>query len=227
MAQLSAPTLSRLILEARIFLNQRQEANSFWKDDELTIYANDAIRQYFLVLNENAEGNFDTKVALDLVAGEEEVDLPTDCFEVRSVFKVKNNFNQILTYMNNVTQSYETSTGNSAQDYSPYYYFRENKLVLRPIPGFSETGGLVVEYTKFPETLITGGDAMTASISPIFKELVVKYMVYQAKLKESSVRGGDTYLAVERHLADLYKNFKAAVAGRSKYPQYTIPFDPS
>lgn len=226
MALLTEPTLSRLLKEARIFLNQQQEENSFWRNDELTLYINDGIRQYFLALNEAGEGQFDTKTTLDLVANQEEVPLPDDCFEVRSVFKVKNNYNEMLRYQNNVSRSYDTSTNNSAQDYTPYYYFRGNNIVLRPIPGFNETGGLVLEYTQFPETLITGGDILTSGISPIFKELVVAYCVYKAKLKESSVRGGETYVPIQAHLADLYKNFKLAISARSKYPQFVLPHDP-
>lgn len=226
MALLTEPTLKRLLLEARIFLNQRDAANSFWKDDELTQYINDGIRQYFLTLNENAEGQFDTSTSLDLVNGQELVALPDDCFEVRSLYKVKSNYNEMLHFKNNVSQSYDTQVNSTGENYSPYYYFRGNSIVLRPIPGFNETGGLLLEYTQFPETLINGADAMTSGISPIFKELVVMYCVYKAKLKESSVMGGNTFQAAQIHLADLYKNFKTAVSSRSKYPQYINPFDP-
>jgi hypothetical protein len=226
MALLQPPTLSRLIKEARIFLNQKEEKNSFWKDDELSIYANDAIRQYFLILSENAEGQFDEKVSLDLVAGQETIALPTDCFEVRAIFRVQNEVNQILQYKNNLTESYDTSVQSGGDTYVPYYYFRGESIVLRPVPGTNEVGGLVLEYTKFPETLITGLDAMTSNISTIFKELVVMYMVYKAKLKESSVQGGDTYRASEGHLSSLFTQFKNTVGGRSKFPQYILPFNP-
>lgn len=226
MATLSPPTLQRLITEARIFLNQRSPENSFWKDDELTGYINDAIRQYFLVISENAEGQFDRTATLDLVANVETVDLPTDLYEVRALYKTDSDGQWMLQYRNNLTDGYVTNTGTSGPGYRPYYYFRGNSLVLRPIPGGNETAGLLLEYTAFPETLITGQDALTSKISPVFKELVVKYCCYQAKLKESSVNGGNTYAPVEAHLADLFQNFKQAVAGRSKYPQFIKPFLP-
>lgn len=233
MALLLSPTLSRLILEARIFLNQPQEANSFWKDNELTIYANDAIRKYFCIINENTEGQFDTSVYLDIVANQEVVPLPDDCFEVRAVYKVQPNFNVMLKYRNNLTESYVTNPtdANSGDQYAPYYYFREAGLVLRPIPTFNEvggptTGGLLLEYTHVPDTLIVGGDTLTSSISPVFKELVVKYMCYQAKLKESSVLGGNTYEPVASQLMELERQFKESVGGRSKYPQYVVPYSP-
>lgn len=129
-------------------------------------------------------------------------------------------------YVNNLTDGYLTSDSNSANNYAPYYYFRGASLVLRPIPQFSQTAGLLLEYTQFPQSLITGGDAMTSGISPIFKELVVKYMCYQAKLKEASVIGGDSHRAIEAHLAGLVSQFKQNVGGRSKYPQFVIPFEP-
>lgn len=179
-----------------------------------------------MVVAENGEGQFDTKTTLNLVNGQEEVALPTDFYEARAVYRVCNGYNQIMSYNNNLTSGYDTSNGASGDSYVPDYYFRENNLVLRPAPGFNETGGLVLEYTAFPETLIIGGDVMVSGISPIFKELVVKYICYQAKLKESSVRGGDTYLPVERHLAVLFEQFKRSVDNRSKYPQAIVPFDP-
>lgn len=210
----------------RIFLNQPDPKNSFWKDDELTIYINDAIRQYFLVVNENAEGQFDaTPVYLNIVSGQEEVDLPTDCFEVRALYKVQSQRNVMLVYDNNLTKSYGTVDNTGGDTYAPSYYFRGESLVLRPVPQFNETAGLLLEYTAFPETLITGQDSMTRGISPVFKELVVKYACYQAKLKESSVRGGDTFLPVERHLSSLFEQFKRSVDNRSKYPQFIKPFD--
>lgn len=226
MATLTEPTLKRILTEVRIFLNQRDPNNSFWADDELTSYVNDAIKQYFLIINENAEGQYDVSTTLDIVANQETVALPADCFEVRALYKVKTNYNEILRYVNNVTQSYETGVGTESTDYSPYYYFRGDSLVLRPIPGFSETGGLLLEYTAFPETLINGQDTMNSGISPLFKELVVNYCIYKAKLKESSVIGGDTYAPIQQHLADLVKAFKIAISSRSKYPQFVVPFDP-
>lgn len=233
MATLQSPTLSRLILEARIFLNQPEEANSFWKNNELTIYANDAIRKYFSIINENTEGQFDTTAYLDIVANQDTVDLPTGCYEVRAVYKVQPNQNVMLKYRNNLTEGYLTNPtdASSGNNYSPYYYFRGDSLVLRPVPSFSEvggaaTGGLLIEYTHVPDTLIVGGDTMTSKISPVFKELIVKYMCYQAKLKESSVLGGNTYAPVGALLVELERQFKESVGGRSKYPQFIVPFSP-
>jgi hypothetical protein len=226
MATLSPDTLNQLLTQARLFLNQPKSDNSFWSDPELTGYINDGIRQYFLIIAENGEGQFDAKISLDLVQNVETVALPTDCFEVRSLYRVRNGSNDILRYNNNISKGYSTQGGNSGDSYLPYYFFRGNDIVLRPIPGFAETGGLILEYTAFPETLITGLDTMTNKISPIFKELVVKYCVYQAKLKESSVMGGDTYRPVEAHLADLFRMFKETVGGRSKFPQFISPFNP-
>jgi hypothetical protein len=215
-----------LIREARIFLNQLNPSNSFWSDEELTNYANDAIRQYFLIVNDQSEGQFDVVANIDIVAGQEAYNLPSDFFEMRALYYVGSTQNTMLRYYNNLSESYETQSVNYTDQYAPYYYFRMQEVVLRPIPGFSQAGGLLLEYTQFPQTLITGGDSMTSAISPVFKELVVKYMCYQAKLKESSVQGTDTYSPVEQHLNTLYEKFKITVGGRSKYPQFVKPFSP-
>lgn len=226
MATLSAPNLESLIREVRIFLGQRKEANSRWKDDELALYLNDGIRQYFLELQKVAEGQFDTTTTLNIVSGVETITLPSDCFTVKTLYRVENGTNYILPYKNNFNESYDTSGVAGSNPYRPYYYFRGNYLVLRPAPAFSETGGLLLEYTQFPDDMITGNTTMPIGISPIFKELVVKYAVYQAKIQESSVMGTNTYSAIEAHLADLYNNFKHAISERSKYPQTIKPYNP-
>lgn len=225
MAQLSSPTLNRLLRETRIFLNQPNADNSFWTDPELTNYINDAIKQYFLIIEASAEGQFDKKTTIDLVSGQDTYALPSDCFEIRTLHKVCSGYNQILRYDNDLSDSYFTSEINTPNTYQPNYHFLDDSIVLRPGPSFNEAGGLVLVYTAFPETLIVGGDVMTSSISPIFKELVVKYACYQAKLKESSVQGGNTYEAIERHLSGLVDQFRSSVANRSKYPQSIKPFD--
>jgi hypothetical protein len=226
MATLAAPTLQKLIRETRIFLNQLDPNSSFWSDEELTNYANDGVSQFFQIINDEAEGQFDTTASLDLVAGQDTVSLPSDCFEVRSIYVVQSGQNVMCPYKNNVTDGYMTTGTNTSSTYTPYYYFRSGNIVLRPIPQYSQTGGLLVEYTQFPQSLITGGDSLTSGISPVFKELVVKYICYQAKLKEASVMGGDSHRAIEAHLAALLMQFKQSISGRSKYPQFVIPFEP-
>lgn len=225
MATLTNTTLSRLIQETRIFLNQENATNSFWSDQELTMYANDAVRQYFATVVQNSEGQFDKIVDLNIVADQEEVALPSDFFEVRAVYKKITDAYKVLPYMNLVNVNYDTNGGTSALNYEAYYYFRGDSLVLRPIPNFSETSGLKLEYTAFPETLIWGGDTMT-HVSPIFKEMIIMYMVYKAKVKESLVNGTDTSSQAAALLHDNYTNFVNAVSKRSKYPTFVRPFTP-
>lgn len=224
MATLSSPTLERLIKEVRIFLNQPQKTNSFWTDEELTLYLNDGVRMYFLEVNERSEGQFDVKTTLDLVQGQETVDLPTDCFEVKALYASWNSQLRMLAYKNNLTNSLAKQPAGGPDYFEPFYYFRGNSLVLSPTPDFSLTGGLVLEYTAFPEQMIWGGDVMTSKISPVFKELIVMYAVYKAKVKESLVTGTNTAALAQAHLGDLFKAFKEDIGSRSKYPQQTVPY---
>jgi hypothetical protein len=226
-AILSSPTLERLILEARTFLRQPNKDNSTWSDEELTLYINDAIRIYFLEVNERAEGQFDATDTLDTVSGVETVALPTDCFEVRSLYKLVNNEYKILPYINSINESYSTQGGSSSNTYLPSYFFRGNNLVLRDVPNFSEVDGLKIDYTAFPETLIWGGDVLSNRISPVFKELIIVYAIYKCKLADSVMNGdANGHKIVEGHLADLYNKFKETIGNRSKYPQYIRPFNP-
>lgn len=226
MAALTSPTLERLIREIRVILNQPKAENSRWSDAELGNYVNDAIQKYFLVINEAAEGQFDKSASLTTVSGTETVDLPSDFFTIKALYSVQNNDRILLRYDNNIVSGYDAATNGGSSNYEPSYYFRGNKLVLRPIPGFSSSTALSLEYTAFPETLLTGSDTMTVAISPLFKELVVMYGVYKAKMKDDLVNGSNTRGAAEAHLADLYNNFKHQVVDRSKFPLRITPFNP-
>lgn len=227
MATLSSPTLQRLIQEVRIILNQPRQENSRWTDAELANYLNDGVQKYFAVINEVGEGQFDTQTDLNIVSGVETVTLPTDCYTVKVLYKKENSAYKPLIYRNNFTQAFNTAAiGGDSNSYEPSYYFRGNSIVLHPIPAFSETAGLRLEYTAFPEVMIYGGDTMTAGISPLFKELVVMYGVYKAKMKDDLVNGSDTSAKAAAHLSDLYNNFKHQVTERSKYPTFVLPFSP-
>lgn len=179
------------------------------------------------MLNEQAEGQFDISSDLNLVQGQEEITLPSDFFTIKALYR-KNDDNTftILQYRNNVVSSYDGNTNTGSTAYYPYYYFRGNKIVLRPIPGFSQTAGLKIEYTAFPETLLTGDDILTSGIAPVFKELVVMYGVYKAKMKDDLVNNSNTSEKAAAHLANLYNNFKHQVAERAKYPLSVTPYNP-
>lgn len=225
MATLTQPTLNKLITEIRIQLNQRDPDNSYWADDELTLYINDATRFYFQMLNEYAEGQFDTSTTLDLVSGTETVSLPSDFFEIKSIYYHSGDDRIVMRYANNINESYSvqnTGTG----DFIPSYYFRGNSIVLRPIPNSDKSPGLTLEYTRFPEEVIWGTDSLPSGISAPFKEMIVTYAIYKAKVKESASLGVNTYQGYLNHLDILTKQFKETATMRSKYPQFVKPFIP-
>lgn len=226
MGTLQSPTLGKLISSVRRMLNQPNASNSFWSDEELMDYLNEGIRVYFAEVVQGNEGQFSTTVDLNLVSGTETVALPSDFFEIRTLHRKTGSSYQIMTYNPDVTASYDTATSSVGDSYVPAYYFQENNIVLRPIPGASETAGLRLDYIKFPSTMVTGGDQMTANVSPVFKQVIEMYAVYKAKLRESLVNGTDTVSMAKSNLNELYKQFQECIVNRSKYPQYTIPFNP-
>jgi hypothetical protein len=226
MATLSTPTLQQLLTSVRTLLNQPRESNSFWKDVELTEYLNEAVRIYFLECTLVDEGYFTTVTNLDIVANTETIALPTDCFQVKNVWKKVNNGYINLPYKNNLTEGYSTQGGTASDTYQPCYEFQGNNLVLRPTPNFSETAGIRMQYLQFPDQMVWGGDSMTSAISPLFKQLIVIYAVYKAKLRESMVNNVNTYAVPKMNLEELYKLFKDTISRRSKNPTYVVPFSP-
>lgn len=226
MATLSSPTLQSLITAVRTLLKQPDPTNSFWKDDEIRMYINEGIRQYFVEVASSNEGLFTTRTDLNIVSGTDTVALPTDCFEVKILYKKVNDGYVALDYLNNTNMSYSTTSAGSGSTYFPSYYFQGNNLVIHPTPNFSETAGLRLEYLQFPETLVNGGDSLTGQISPIFKQVIEMYAVYKCKLSESLVNGVNVHEIAAENLAALYKSFKDAIALRSKNPTYIQAFNP-
>jgi hypothetical protein len=224
---LSSPTLGKLISTVRNMLNQPDAANSFWSDAELTDYINEGVRVYFAECVQSMEGQW-TKVAdLNIVSGTETVALPSDCYEVKALYKKVADGYSVLPYQNFIASSYSTDAGASGgETYFPAYYFRESNLVLRPTPNYSESSGLRIEYIYFPESLVNPGDTMTVNVVPLFKQVVEMYAVYKAKVKESLVNGVDTTPLAKQNLSDLYTQFKDKISQRSAYPQYVTPWNP-
>lgn len=226
MATLSSPTLTECLSTVRSFLNQTDSSNSFWTDAELTSYLNEAIRIYFTEVVTHREGEFTTTTDLDITANTQTVALPTDFFRLRCLWKKVTDGFAIMPYNNRADANYSTQGGTSSDLYTTPYYLRGNSIVLREIPNFSETAGLKLEYVQFPETMVTGGDYLTAQVSPVFKQLIEMYAVYKAKVKESTNSGMAVQVAAEQNLAAIYKQFKDCLQPRSLYPTYVQPFNP-
>jgi hypothetical protein len=223
---LSSPTLQAIIESVRNTLNQPDPNSSYWSDQEITEYINDAVRIHFAELTGVDEGHSVTTTTLNIVSGAELVALPSDFFMARGVWKVVSNGYTILQYRNNLTESYFTSAGDSSETYCPSYYFRGNNLVLRPVPQFSETGGLLIEYAQMPASLLDSVDTLTAQVSPIFQQSIKAYAIYMAKLKESLANGVNTYAVAQQHFDALFSQFKSLSAKRSKATTSVIPFNP-
>lgn len=231
MATLTTPTLGKLIYNIRNMLGQPNQVNSTWTDQELTEYLNEGVRMYFAEIVKNQEGYFtvttDPLTNLGVVANQETVALPSDCFEVKALYIQRSNGWEILPYYNDVTGGILTNVGTSGGNtYSPSYYFQGNNLVLRPTPNFTQTAILRLDYVQFPDQMINGGDTMSNQVSPVFKQLIEMYAVCKAKMKQSMVSGTDLTAIPKQNLAEIYANFKNAINKRSAYPEYVVPFNP-
>jgi hypothetical protein len=223
---LIAPTLQDLIQAIRDLLNQPDPNNSFWNDEELTRYLNEAIRIHMAELTDIDEGQFGATYTLNIVESQETVALPSDFFIARALYKVTNQENILLSYRNNLTESYPTDGEGTSEMYAPSYYFRGNNIVLRPLPRFSEAGGLLLEYVQLPASLQDGADQMTAQIVALFRQSVEMYGVYKAKLKESLANNIRVHDVAMENFKDLFKQFRDLSAKRSKNPTYVLPFNP-
>jgi hypothetical protein len=224
---LSPPTLGSLLSDVRDLLNQPDASNSFWSDSSLTNYINEGVRIYYAEVVQNMEGQWGKNASLDIVSGVETVNLPSDCYEVKGVWKVISSGRVPLPYQNNISDGVLTSGGGSgSESYFPAYSFQENKLKLNPVPDYSETGGLYLEYVYLPEVLLNPGDTMSANVVPLFKHVVVMYAVYKAKVKESLVSGANTAALALDNFNKIYQQFSESIKPRSKGPTFVKPFNP-
>lgn len=226
MATLSSPSLGKLLTNVRNFLNSPNSANSFWSDQELTEYLNQGVQRYFVEVSNNNEGQFITKTSLDIVSGAQTIALPTDCFIIKAVRKIVSTGAVALQHIPDQTLSYDNNGGSGSESYFPSYTFRGNNLVLSPTPGYSETGGIELEYMQFPGTLQDASDTLTAQVPPIFKELLEMYAVYKAKLKESLSNGVALDTRVQTLVDSLYHSMQDALRSRSMQPTFIKPFNP-
>jgi hypothetical protein len=226
LATLSSPTAQNLLTDVRTQLNQRDPTNSFWTDAELLGYLNDAVSVYFLEAAQANEGYFTTTSDLNIVSGTDTIALPADCFQVKRVLKKVTDGYVACDYRNTMTQGIATQGGSNSNSFIPAYYFRGNSLVLDPVPQFSETGGIRLEYIQFPDQMIYGGDSLTAQVSPIFKQLITMFAVYRAKLRESMVNGVNMYQVPADALAGLVPLYRDSLPKRSKGPTFVQPFNP-
>jgi hypothetical protein len=224
---LSSPTLGRILSNVRDMLNQPNAANSTWSDAFLINQIKNGVHRYFAEVVQNVEGQWTKATTLDITSGAETITLPSDFFEVKGVWKVVADGRVPLDYRNNLNEGVVTTGGgNGSESYFPDYSFLENKLKLNPLPDYSETGGLYLEYIYFPETMLNAGDTLSANVAPIFGELIEMYAVYKAKMQESLVTGVDTSALAKANLNELYKQFAESIKNRSKNPTYVKPWSP-
>lgn len=181
---------------------------------------------YFAEVLKNSEGLFVTTTDLSVTSGTETVALPSDFFECRALYIQRNNGYDILPYQPNLTDGYATNTGTGSTLYSPYYFFRANNLVLRPVPDFTASSILRLEYTQFPDTMVNGGDAMTSQVSPVFKQLIEMYAIYKAKLKESLANGIDLTAVPKANRDEIFRLFIDTINKRSEYPEFIQAWSP-
>jgi hypothetical protein len=226
MATLSSPTIEDLIQNVRNMLNQPNATNSFWSDEELTVYLNEGVRRYFAEVVQHAEGQFTALSERDIVDSVQTVTLPSDCFKLKQVWRKVTGGYEPMHYRNNIMEGVSTEGAGGGSSFRPDYYLRGNTIVLSQMPGFSETGGIRIEYVQFPETMITGGDSLTAQVSPVFKDMIEAYAIYKAKVKESLVNGTNTSAMALQNLNDLFTSFKELIPNRSASPSAIKPFNP-
>lgn len=186
-----------------------EEAASFWSDDELDDYINQAYRYYLNKLLELSHPILLTSTNLSIVAGTSTIALPSDYIEARLVEHTYPNYTRPLQYVERYDQVNGTS-GNLSAGCEYTYCFMGNNLVLQPTPVSSEVGsataGIKLTYFYLPDDL--SDDADEPIFSALYHDLLVLNAVLQAKEKEEAVgNGGSDSAPFKRTLMELEEAF--------------------
>lgn len=227
MATLSSPTAQDLISSVRRRLGERQASNSRWTDEAIVEYLNNAVSRYFGEVIQNSEGLFQKRTTLSTVAGTATIALPTDFFEIVAVKKKEGDAYIPLVYDTGREDIDDDASNGGSGFYRPSYYINGTDLVLNPVPSSTEADAFRLEYVHFPDQMVYGGDSLTSEVAPVFKDLIISYAAYEAKVDENVRTNGGAaggLGAAKAHLDLIYSQFREVIRERSHATDFTRPW---
>lgn len=155
--------LAKIREDARGNFNQATNGG-FISDDDIDTWANEGYIKYCLRLMLTDQGFFEKTKQLAIVAGQEEIDIPsafTDAIKHQKTTlleRVLPNDRIPLRFRRRYDQAnVYTGSGAAGTAYLPTYKFRGNKIILEPTPDFSEaasaSSGLLLTCQVMPARL--------------------------------------------------------------------------
>lgn len=189
-----------------------ESSESYWTDDELNDYLNEAYYYYWQWLLNARDNRALKSTTLNIVADTAEIALPSDFVAARLVEKVENN----VTYPIEWFERFDEPNYTGGVTYSSHYpnftvRFVGSNLVLEPTPNTSETGGIKLTYYFYPAEMSIDTESPDAGFSPLYHDLLPYKASVFAKTKEEQYGGGAPLGSWEYLCQQKEQQFKASI----------------
>lgn len=195
-------------------------------DEDITRWANDGIN-YIVMNNEGLLEKIDTA---DIVADQQEYDLPTDLLTLKATH-IKNSLDA-LSYVH--IEAYDLQKFDAYVDgwdgtyYGPgipiVYTVYAEKLKLFPIPNFDFVDGLKFYYNRKPDLLLNENDDSDLDLPITYHNGVVHYCLQQAYELDENM---DSYNRKGADVQDVIRmnRYKQGQTSQETYPTITPLYD--
>lgn len=204
-----------------------EETATFWEDDDLNDFLDEAIRYYWLWMVEADHPATKTETTHNIVAGTSTIALPSDWIASRLIERVFDTFTYPVWWYErfeapNYTAGASTT---SVVGYLPRVRFSGTNLLLEPTPADNITGGIRHEYYYVPSDIADDSASPPSPLGNLYPEMLIHRMVLLAKQKEEMIGGGGVDVSTtERILMPYEQKFKETIEVPAKHRSYVQPF---
>jgi hypothetical protein len=165
---------------------------------------------------------------IDLVAGQQEYDLPADCFTLGHV-QVKSSagseyYSVQFRSLKQLAEELNGYIGSSKTDSYPVFYTsqRTGKVVLFPAPEASVAQGIQIFYSRFATDVVDTGS--TIDLPPEYGSMVVNFCLAQAYEMDEDWEASQ--VKSQQVQGDLdFNNNRQFWFGRDSYPTISTDFE--
>ena len=166
-----AKSLDDLETDILTILNRSSSNRGYYTQAKIHAAINEAIEDAAVMMQLANEGWLTKITLLDTTAGDTEVDVPTDMVLIRQVrYRVGNVYQPI--YYDDSTDQQQTHPDSGYQQFPSRYRIINNKFYFNPPLGTGGTEYLHVEYTSYPDELVSGTDEVNANFDKAFVQYV-------------------------------------------------------
>ncbi|MBP7209567.1 MAG: hypothetical protein KBA02_00060 [Paludibacteraceae bacterium] len=216
---------TRAQLRARVRSYLDEASASYWTDNELNNWIEQAYNYYYMWVIQTFDGYFAKDILMNIVAGQAKYALPSDFFKIRLLERVYPTQTIPLKFFDRIETPNIISGANYGLYNVPTYRFEGQNIVLEPTPDASFTNALRLEYYPQPTTLSAESSTLDDGYLPLWEEPLVLRAVISAKQKSETVTsGGEDIDPLWKQVYEFEQNIKESAEQRTIGRKYTEVF---